>query len=222
MPPVAIVAGAAVIGGIASAKIGGRESSTEKSLKNFAKAGFESEKTQRFLPQSLQTSQTGDILQSGIQGIGNLIQNPGSLSPQVADAIRARLSSTSEGIASDFRGIRANQAGAGARSNLPVSIRNALSSALDVAQERAQRGARRGALQDTDALRRQDLSQTFNLLDAQLQFSSSGKGQAIQGLGGALGSANQRQAAKAAGIGSAITSIGGAFGGGGGGGGGIF
>jgi hypothetical protein len=92
-------------------------------------------------------------------------------------------------------------------------LRNTL---LNIAQEGAQRGARESALASTDISKRKDLSQTFNILDAILQFVSSGRGQAIQGLqaSGQLDLlAQQRQqqqrAAGIAAIGSALGSIGG-------------
>ncbi len=173
-----------------------------KDLRRLANASFESGTLQKFLPPSLRIGQTGEFLQSGIQGIGELIQNPGGLSPNVLDAIRPFLAQESENIQTNFRGIRANQAGGAARSNLPVSIKNALASSLDVSEERAQRGARRGAIQDSDQLRRQDLSQTFAILDSILQFLSSGRGQATQGLGAAAGAEAQSQAAVLSFIGS--------------------
>ncbi len=113
---------------------------SEKDLRRLSKAPFESFDLQKFLPPSLRFGNTGEFLRSGIQGIGDLIQNPGGLSPNVLDAIRPFLAQESENIATNFRGTRANQAGAAARSNLPVSIKNALASSLDVSEERAQRG----------------------------------------------------------------------------------
>ncbi len=190
------------------------QSSANRSAKNqannlaaFATSGFESPKIQAFLPPQLRQDQIGGILQSGVQGIGDLIKNPGGLAPNVGQAIGPRLAIESENIAQNFRGIRANQAGLSARSNLPVSIRGALSSALDVAQARAQRGARRQALTDTDSLRRQDLGQTFSLLDTLLQFTSSGRGHGIQGLGAAANLNQQNSAANQAFLGSIMSGL---------------
>ncbi|KKN04139.1 hypothetical protein LCGC14_1100470 [marine sediment metagenome] len=174
---------------------------SEKELEQLARAGILDPEIQKFLPPSLQFEQTGGILDAGIQGIGELIRNPGGLSPNVLDAIRQRLAVESESIAGNFRGIRANQAGGAARSNLPVSIKNALASSLDISEERAQRGARRSALSDSDALRRGDLGQTFGILDAILQFISSGRGHAIAGLSAAAGNQQNRQASNLAFIG---------------------
>ncbi len=200
-----------VIGGLF-----GGETGAEKELARFSTRPFTSRSTQSFLPGALRLETTDPILQSGIEGIGDLIQNPGRLAPNVGDAIRQRLATTSEGIAGNFRGIRANQAGAAARGNLPLSIRTALGSALDVAQSRAQRGARREALTDTDQLRRQDLSMIFPLLDAILQFTTAGRSAGLQGLGQAAQSSAQRQASTQALIGSLLGGFAtGGFGGGG-------
>ena len=149
------------------------------------KFDFLSPQSQSFLPPSLREGQTGDILQSGIQGIGQLIQNPGGLNPNIAQAINARVGQESGLVAQNFRGLEQEQAGAAARSNLPVSIKNALSSALGIAQERAQRGVRSSALSESEGLRRGDLGQTFNVMDAILQFLSSGRGNATAGLSAA-------------------------------------
>jgi len=160
-------------------------------LAELSQAPFHSDLIQNFLPGALQTRNTDAILQSGIQGIGNLIQNPGRLSPTVADSIRQRLASESEAIGTNFRGIRSQQAGATARSNAPLSIKTALGSALDVAQERAQRGARRDALSASEDLRREDLGQTFNLLDIINQFIGTRLAPSISGAG--IGAQQQGQ-----------------------------
>ena len=163
---------------------------------------------QSFLPPSLRIRQTGPILQAGIQGIGDLIRNPGGLNPNVADAVRGRLAQESENIATNFRGIGANQRGAAARSNLPVSIKNALESALGVSQERAQRSARRGALADSEQLRRQDLQKTFDILNSILQFTSSGRSGAITGIEGASRLDQQNSASNMAFLGSLLSGLG--------------
>jgi hypothetical protein len=183
----------------------GFETESEKRLRRQSTAQFGNFLNQRFLPPSLREDQTGGFLQSGVQQIGDLIRNPGGLSSTVSSAIAPRLATESEGIARDFRGIRQNQTGAAARSNLPVSIKASLESALDVAQSRAQRGARRAALSESEELRRSDLNKTFAILDSILQFMSSGKGQAIQGLGTGAQIAQQRNAATQRFIGSLLS-----------------
>jgi len=187
---------------------GGGTSSAEKFANNLITSDFTDEALQRFLPPSLKFGNTGDILQSGIQGIGELIQNPGGLGGNVADAIRQRLATESEGISRDFRGIKENQAGAAARSNLPTSIKTALSSALDVAQNRAQRGARREALTDSESLRREDLDRTFSILDALLQFTSTGRSQAVGAATATAGLAENRKASELAFFGNLLSSAG--------------
>ena len=143
-------------------------------------AGGPFESAEQFLPPQLRQGQIGDILTSGVQGFGNLIQRPGGLSPTVSEAILPRLAMESQNIAQNFRGIESAQAGAAARGNLPLSLKAALQSALNVAQERAQRGARQGALAESEQLRRADLERVFKILDAILQFQTSGRGGAIQ------------------------------------------
>lgn len=193
------------MGGLKESIFGG-ETRSEKELRRTSTAPFESFRIQRFLPPSLRLGKTGEILRGGIEGIGDLIRRPGGLSPTVSEAILPRLALESENIAQQFRGVRAEQAGRAARTNLPVSIRNALASALDVAQERAQRGTRREALAESERLRRADVGQTFGILDAILQFLQSGRGGAIRGLGQAAQSEAQRQAGTQALIGSILTS----------------
>ena len=174
----------------------GGQSKTERTLGRISTGGVESRRIQEFLPTSLRAGNVNPFLSSGIQGIGELIRNPGGLSPSVSEAILPRLSAESETIALSFRGLGSQQAGAAARGNVPTSIKTALQSALDVAQERAQRGARREALSESETLRREDLGRTMSILDAILQFISSGKGQAIQGLGALVGSEASGEAAQ--------------------------
>lgn len=185
----------------------GQPSRAETDLGKFSKAGFSNKQIQKFLPSPLERKNVNPILQAGIQAIGELIQNPGQLSPTVSESILPRLATTSEGIARDFRGIRSQQAGRLARTNAPVSIRNALDQALDVSQSRAQRGSRREALTESEGLRRQDVGQVFNILNALLQFTSAGRGTAVQGLGQQAGIAQQRQQANQAFLGDIIESV---------------
>lgn len=185
-----------------------QQTGAERGMLEQSRAPYESWDIQRFLPPELRQQFTGPMLQSGMEGIAELLRNPGGLSPTVSDAIRARLAQESQGIAQSYRGIASQQAGAAARGNLPVSIKSSLQSALDIAQERAQRGARQTALTESDMLRRQDLQQVYALLDTIMQMISARQGQAVQGLGAASQSAQQRQAATLALISSLLSNVG--------------
>ena len=193
-------------GGAVLNKLFGGETSAERTSRQFSTKPFDSPEIQRFLPPALRNEFTGKTLEEGIARLGELISNPGGLSPTVSDAIRPRLAAESQNIAQSYRGIASNQAGAAARGNLPVSIKNALSSALDAAQERAQRAARGEALTQSETLRREDLKQVYALLDALLQFTGQGRGYASAGLGAAAQSSAQRQAATMALIASLLNS----------------
>lgn len=175
-------------------KVFGGESRSERDINDLAKSFYEQKPLQRYLPPELRQDKIGPFMSAGVQGLGSLLQNPGGLSPNVSEAILPRLSAESQSIAQNFRGIQSNQSGAAARGNLPTSIKAALQQALDVAQERAQRGARGQALTDSESLRREDLSNVYKLLDTILQFMSSGRGQAIPGLGMTAQMTNQRRA----------------------------
>lgn len=163
--------------------------------KDLSRAPFESGDLQRYLPPELRTGSTGPMINEGIQGIGELLRNPGGLSPSVLDAIRPRQAAESQSIAQNFRGIQSNQAGAAARGNVPLSIKGALQSALDVAQERAQRSSRNEALTSSDTMRRADLESVFQILDAILQFQQAGRGTATAGLGVGTALKSQQNAA---------------------------
>ena len=171
-----------------------------------ATAAYENKRIQRYLPPELRTQFTGPILERGLSGLDELISNPGGLSPNVSEAVLPQLSAESENIAQNFRGIQSQQAGAGARGNLPISIKSALQSALDVSQERAQRGARRNALTESERLRREDTGQLFKLLDVLNQFTSGGRGTGTQ----AHAASAQASAQENAAIMSAIAAIAGA------------
>ena len=194
----------AIGGGVVGGFFGGKKK--KKSSFDPTPFPFHESAIQGFLPFELRKAITGPILRSGIEGIGDLISNPGGLAPNVLDAIRQRLGVESENIAGTFRGIRSNQAGSAARSNLPFGIKNAVSSALDVAEARAQRGARRGALQDSDQLRRQDLSQTFAILDAINQFIGTRVGSATSERIAGQQIDQQNEASQLAFLGSLISS----------------
>lgn len=174
--------------------------------KDLSRAPFESGDLQRYLPAELRVGNTGPMIGAGVQGIGELLRNPGGLAPNVAEAINPRLAAESFNIAQNFRGIQSNQAGAAARGNLPVSLKGALSSALDVAQERAQRGARSEALTQSETLRRSDLEQVFNILNAILQFQQAGRGTATAGIGAGTALQSQQNAATMALLSSLLTS----------------
>ena len=197
---------------IGSQLIGHFLNKSDKSVGNQATAPYASWESQRFLPPALYNSNTNPILNAGIRGIGQLIENPGGLSPTVGDAIRPQLANESQSIAENYRGIGANLAGSAARNNLPFSIKSALQSALDVAQERAQRSARNTALTQSETLRRSDLNQTYSLLDIINQYLSSGRGQAIQGLQAQAGTTANQNATNMALIGSLLSSFQGASG----------
>lgn len=182
-----------LLGGVLGGLFGGK-TGAEKNLQDLSKAYYGGSLIQRFLPPALRHDVTGPILGEGVQGIGELLKNPGGLGGNVAEAINPRLASESESIARNYRGLQQEEAGAAARGNAPVSIKNALQAALGVDHERAQREARRGALSESEQLRRTDLEQTYKLLDAILGFISSGRGQGIQGLGTASNVGQQRQA----------------------------
>lgn len=156
---------------------------------------FGSNASQRLLPKQLRKRTTGPILNDWISQLGDLIKNPGGLSPTVSEAVIPRLSMESQSIGQNYRNMQAENAGAAARSNLPVSIKNALARALDIAQERAQRDARFAALTESDQLRRQDIGQGFNLMDAIKSFLGMQKGIDTQVYGQRLQDSASRQAA---------------------------
>lgn len=140
---------------------------------------------------------------AGFQNLAQLFQASGGLSPTVSAAILPRLAMESESIATNFRGIQANQAGAAARGNLPVSIKAALDSALNVAQERAQRGARQEAMASSEDLRRDDLGQMLNLIQLLTTGKQNDPGLEAQGRAASA----QKDAATMAAIGSIIAAF---------------
>jgi hypothetical protein len=152
-------------------------------LKYEARRPFED--VQFYLPPELRREQTGPLIGAGMEGIGNLIRNPGQLSSQVSSSVAPQVAAASQGIAQDFRNQATEQAGAAGRGGLPASLKALLQQALGTSQEGAQRGARTQGLGSTDQLKRQDLEHTYKLLDTIMQFLSSGRGQAIPGLVGA-------------------------------------
>lgn len=195
-----------LFGGMLNGLFGG-PTSGEKQLGNYANAAYNSGEMQGFLPPELRQQFSGPLLSAWMKNLGGLQSNPGGLSPTIASAIAPWLRNESQSIATNYRGLGQNQAGAAARSNLPFSMKGALQSALDVAQERAQREARNTAMGQSEALRRQDISSVGPLLDALFQFTSTGRGQALQGFGAQAGIAQNRQAANEAFIASIIQSI---------------
>lgn len=191
--------------GLAGAKLLGGETGAEKALSDYATAGFGSGKIQAFLPLALQKQFTEPILGGGISGIGNLIMRPGGLSPSVADAVNPRLATESMRVAQNYRNLRSENAGAAGRTNAPLSLKNAINAALGIGESRDQGTLRREAYAESEGLRREDLGQTYKLLDALLQFTSSGRGQAVAGLGGASQQSGQRQASQLALLGSLLS-----------------
>lgn len=201
-----------LLGGFTNGLFGG-QTNAEKQLGQYATAPYLDKRTQRFLPYPLQAGNIDPVLNAGIGGIADLIRNPGQLSPTVSSAISPQLANESQDISQQYRGIGQNQAGALARSNAPMSIKGAMQSALDIAQERAQRGARNTALTESDQLRRQDLNQTYALLNAIMSFTQPNKQLAVAGLGEQSDLAQKRQAANEAFWASVIQSVAGAGGG---------
>lgn len=193
-------------GGLLLNQIFGGQTGAERDQRNLANASYED--LQRFLPPGLRSEFSGPAIESGLKKLAELLQNPGGLSPTVNEAILPRLAAESQSIAQNYRNLQSNQAGAAARGNAPISIKNALQSALDVAQERAQRGARNEALVQSETMRREDIQQIYPLLQTILQFLASGRGQATVGLNAAAQSSAQRQAATLALIASLLQSHG--------------
>lgn len=208
-------AGAGSMGGPYGAAIGGGIGFLSGGLSGgggqdspFGGDPFGSSKNQGLLPKALRKKTTGPILQDWITQLGALIRNPGGLSPTVSQAILPRLAMESQSIAQNYRNMQGEQAGAAARSNLPVSIKNALASALDIAQERAQRDARFAALAQSDALRRQDIGQGFDLVSAIRDFLATQKGLGIQASGQQYAQGAQDKATNLAFLGSLMQSLG--------------
>lgn len=194
-----------------SKRAGDQAKNSANDLRKAATSPFESRLSQGYLPPELRMGNTGPLLGAGVQGIGDLIKNPGGLSGNVADAIRPQLGLESQSIGQNFQNMQQQNAGNAARGNAPISIKNALSSALDTQQERAMRESRMGALTQSDQLRRQDLDQTYKLLDTILQFLSSGRGASIPGLTGAANISQQNSAAQMAALAAMMQSSSGSY-----------
>ena len=167
--------------------------------------------TQKFLPRELRTPKRGGLvqpfLQAGIKGIGELIQNPGRLSPNLSGSIAARLAGESEQIGRGTRGQSEQAAGAGARLGLPATFQEAIQRSIEMQGNRDQASARRGALMDSEQLRRQDLAQTFDLYNLILQFINSGKSGQSQAVAGMAGVAGAQQAGNQAGIAGLVQAL---------------
>jgi len=192
--------------GLGLNQILGGPTGAENRLSDTANAGFNSPDVQKFLPPGLQGS--GPEIQAGLKQIADLLANPGSLSPTVLEAIMPRLAQESQSIAQNYRGIQEENAGAAARSNAPTSIKNAVQAATGIAEERAQREARNNALSSSDILRRQDIGQTYSLLNTIAEFINSGRGLSLQGQSVAAQESARRQAATQALLASILQSIG--------------
>ena len=117
------------------------------------------------------------------------------MAASIASAIAPRVAMQSEQLGRNFQNIGQQQAGAAARTNAPVSIKNALASALDVAQARGQRDITREAMTDSEQLRRQDLEQTYKVLQMVLDYINSGRGLATQSANINAQMANQNKGA---------------------------
>jgi hypothetical protein len=164
----------------------------------------------RYLPPELRGA--GPTIGQGIQGIGEMLRNPGGMSSGIEEAIKPRLGAEMRSIGQNYGNLRSEQAGAAARGNLPVSIKGALQKALNTNQARAEQGARNQALTESDQLRRGDVGQTYQLLDTILQFISSGQGQSLPGIQAANAMQSQNSqtgnAANTAMIGSLLQGLG--------------
>lgn len=151
----------------------------EHNLRNMSMSGY----SDMFLPPALRNFANSPDFAAGFKNLGGLMANPGGINPNISQAIAPWLANQSQDIATNYRGMMQNQAGAAARGNLPVSIKTALDSAMNVSQERAQRQARGEAMTQSEALRRQDLSSIMPILQSMADFTNAGHGQAVQGLG---------------------------------------
>jgi hypothetical protein len=182
-------------------------------------ARFEGPALQNFLPEALRVRNINPFLDAGINNLSQLLLNPGGINPLLGQSTEERIQSETGLVNQNFENIKAEQAGQAARTNVPVSLKGALSKALDTAQARASREVTQNAVAESEDLRRGDVGQTFNLLDTILNFVSSGRGQAVGGLG-AAGQLNlqaqnaqaQQNAALSAGIGSLAQSLSSGFG----------
>lgn len=163
---------------------------------------------QRFLPAALRYDKIDPVLNRGFEQIAGLIDRPGRLASDVSEAIAPRLAVESSRIARDFTGTRQNVMGGLARGNAPVSIRSALDASLAAQESAAQGGARRQALMDTDALRRQDMSQVFSIIDAINSFINPRLGVASGPISQSIASQQQNRAANQAAIAGLIDAIG--------------
>ena len=172
---------------------------------------FSDWQTQKYLPRELKESNRGGMVQpflrSGLQGIGQLIQNPGALSPNISGSIAARLAMESEQIGRGTRGQMEEAAGGAARRNLPSTFAEALQRSIATSGNQQQADARRRAIMDSEQLRRSDLAQTFDLYNLILQFISSGKTGMAQGVAGMAGIAGQQNAANQAGIAGLVSAL---------------
>ena len=167
-----------VFSGLGGAFKAGDPGHAERNLRDWSMSGY----SDMFLPPALRNFANSPDFATGLRNLGALMANPGGINPNISQAIAPWLANQSQDIATNFRGMGQNQAGAAARGGLPVSIKTALDSALNVSQERAQRAARGEAMTQSEALRRQDLSSIMPLLSVINDFVSSGHGQGVQGL----------------------------------------
>lgn len=178
------------------------------SLQSLLTSPFESRGIQSLLPYSLQYRNTGDMLNNAIQEIGKLLASPGSTSENLSGNIAERLASDNAVIGQNYSNMAAEQSGAAARGNVPVSIKGALQRALETNERRARGDTMRGAISESEAKRREDLQQAYNVLDMILQFLSSARGQAVQGTNAAEAISSQNSAADMASISALLQAIG--------------
>ena len=184
-------------------------------LDELSRMPFSHPTVQATLPPWLQNINTGPLLTTGMERIAELIRNPGGTASTLQSAIGDRLNSERANISQNFAGLQSDQAGAAARGNMPVQIKDALARALETNQRRAQGNATRGAVAESEDLRRGDVANTYRLIENILAFLSSSRGQGMQALQGAEAIDQQNNAAQQAMIASLIQGAGATAGGGG-------
>ena len=165
-------------------------------LQKFLPFGFQSS---QFDPRhgTYQTTDFGIGLERAGRNLSQfLAQAPGSLSPQLAPAISARLASEQEMGARNIRNLQQEAGGGLARSNLGnTPFASALQAAIEQAGARTQAEGRREALMQSEQLKRADMQTVFQTLDTLFKFIESGRSAeaAKAGLTFQSNQANQQQ-----------------------------
>ena len=185
----------------------GGTSGISKDLLKYSTSPYESKTMQEMLPPALGMANINPMMTAGMQRISAMLQTPGKLSGGVSGAVLPGQAMQSDALARTFQQAMANRAGALGNANLPSNIKAALMSALGGGQEAGQRGVRGEAYGASENLQRQDVQNTYKMLDAILQYISSARGQAIQGLGGAAQIDQANSAARTAQYGAMIQGL---------------